>query len=575
MSQHWISHLRKLAALICFSLLLPQVRSDSVVLSWLASPSVAAVGYYVYYGTAGNVTNKLDAGNQLSTTVSGLLPGNTYSLYATSYDSVGDESGPSATLTYYVNGVPGTPVASNLSVQTYVNQGVPVTLVGSDSNGNPLTYRIVSSPAHGALSGTSPSLVYTPAANYLGSDSFTYVANDGTLDSNPATVSISVLTPPDTTPPTASILAPLAGSTLTGVASINVAATDNVGVTRVELYLNGGLAGSATTAPVTFTWSTTTSANGTWIIQAKAYDQAGNVGTSTLVSVTVQNPVPDTTPPTVSILAPLAGSDLAGSASISVTATDNVGVTRVELYLNGGLAGSTTNASAVFTWNTTTATNGAWAILAKAYDQAGNVGSSAPVSVTVTNIVPDTTPPSVRVTSPASSSTVSGIVQVQAVATDNVGVTQTKCLINGALLWTSTNASPTFSWDTTKSTNGTYTVQVQAFDAAGNSTTASATGIKVANAVPDTTPPQVTITAPTSGATIVKNFNVKVSSSDNVGVVLVQLYYDGKLAASSTSSSPSFSMLASKITKGTHTLVAKAYDAANNVGTSSTVTISK
>ena len=60
-------------------------------------------------------------------------------------------------------------------------------------DGNPLTYRIVSNPAHGTLSGAAPNLQYTSASKYVGPDSFTFVANDGSLDSNVATISITVV----------------------------------------------------------------------------------------------------------------------------------------------------------------------------------------------------------------------------------------------------------------------------------------------------------------------------------------------------------------------------------------------
>ena len=51
---------------------------------------------------------------------------------------------------------------------------------------------MVTAPAHGTLSGSAPALTYTPAANYNGPDSFTFKANDGTVDSNTATVSVTV-----------------------------------------------------------------------------------------------------------------------------------------------------------------------------------------------------------------------------------------------------------------------------------------------------------------------------------------------------------------------------------------------
>ena len=63
----------------------------------------------------------------------------------------------------------------------------------TDVDGDPLTYSIVSPPNHGALSGSGASRTYTPDANYNGADSFTFKANDGTADSNTATVSLVVL----------------------------------------------------------------------------------------------------------------------------------------------------------------------------------------------------------------------------------------------------------------------------------------------------------------------------------------------------------------------------------------------
>jgi hypothetical protein len=59
-------------------------------------------------------------------------------------------------------------------------------------DGDALTFTIVTPPAHGTLAGTAPNLTYTPAANYNGPDSFSFKANDGTVDSSPATVSITV-----------------------------------------------------------------------------------------------------------------------------------------------------------------------------------------------------------------------------------------------------------------------------------------------------------------------------------------------------------------------------------------------
>src|SRR5205823_5661965 len=84
------------------------------------------------------------------------------------------------------------PVASSFSVTTDEDTAAGATLSATDPDDDPLTYTIVSGPSYGSLSGTAPNLTYTPGADYNGSDSFTFVANDGQLSSNVATVSITV-----------------------------------------------------------------------------------------------------------------------------------------------------------------------------------------------------------------------------------------------------------------------------------------------------------------------------------------------------------------------------------------------
>ena len=97
-----------------------------------------------------------------------------------------------ATVSITVTPVNDTPVASNQSITTAEDAATAITLVGSDSDGNALTYVIVSGPANGTLSGTGANVTYTPTANYNGVDNFTFKVNDGTTDSNIATVSITV-----------------------------------------------------------------------------------------------------------------------------------------------------------------------------------------------------------------------------------------------------------------------------------------------------------------------------------------------------------------------------------------------
>lgn len=97
-----------------------------------------------------------------------------------------------ATITLTVTPVNDTPVAAAVSVTTPEDTAASVTLVGSDIDGDALTYAVLTSPSHGVLSGTASNLTYTPAPDYFGTDSFTYQVNDGSVDSPAATVSITI-----------------------------------------------------------------------------------------------------------------------------------------------------------------------------------------------------------------------------------------------------------------------------------------------------------------------------------------------------------------------------------------------
>jgi hypothetical protein len=91
-----------------------------------------------------------------------------------------------------VNRVDVAPVADDQQVSTRSYLPVAITLGASDVDSESLSYAIVAAPAHGALTGTAPEVTYTPAGGFYGTDSFTFVASDGALSSNVATVAIQV-----------------------------------------------------------------------------------------------------------------------------------------------------------------------------------------------------------------------------------------------------------------------------------------------------------------------------------------------------------------------------------------------
>ena len=100
----------------------------------------------------------------------------------------------SATATIADNDSNHAPAAQNGTLTTAEDTAASGTAVATDRDGQTLTYSIVSGPSHGTLSfnTSTGAYTYTPAANYNGTDSFTFKASDGSLDSNTATVSITV-----------------------------------------------------------------------------------------------------------------------------------------------------------------------------------------------------------------------------------------------------------------------------------------------------------------------------------------------------------------------------------------------
>src|SRR5262249_44703872 len=94
----------------------------------------------------------------------------------------------------------------------------------------------------------------------------------------------------DTTPPTVSITSPTDGATVSNTITVSANASDNVGVTGVQFFLDGNALGNEdTSSPYSVSWDTTTAANGTHTMTARARDAANNATTSTSVSVTASN----------------------------------------------------------------------------------------------------------------------------------------------------------------------------------------------------------------------------------------------------------------------------------------------
>jgi hypothetical protein len=196
-------------------------------------------------------------------------------------------------------------------------------------------------------------------------------------------------------------------------------------------------------------------------------------------------PGPDTLPPAVSLTAPAAGAEVAGTTSVTAAASDNVAVVGVQFLLDGSpLGAEDTAAPYSVTWNTSSTADGPHALTAVARDAAGNVTTSGAVNVTVRNA--DTTAPAVALAAPAPGATATGTTTLSATASDNVGVAGVQFLVDGTPVGAEDVSAPySLAWDSRTVADGTHTVTARARDAAGNQTVSAARSITVANAAVD------------------------------------------------------------------------------------------
>jgi parallel beta-helix repeat protein len=283
--------------------------------------------------------------------------------------------------------------------------------------------------------------------------------------------------------------------------------------------------------------------------------------------------LPDNDPPTVVITTPDDDETVWGTVTVTAGASDNVGVVGVQFKLDGNdLYGADTTPPYSINWDSTEASEGAHTLAARACDAAGNC-SDYDVTVLVDNST-DRIAPTGAVTAPAPGATVSGTVLVAADASDNVGVAGVQFKLGGANLGVEDTTAPySVLWDSTLVGDGLVTLRAVARDAAGNEGVSSGVSVTVSNFV-DTVSPEVSITAPTDGATVSGTVTVSSVASDNVGVVGVQFKLDGvNLGAEDTASPYSVSWNTLSAGDGESSLTAVARDAAGNTRESLAVTV--
>jgi hypothetical protein len=377
--------------------------------------------------------------------------------------TVPDTTSPTVSMTAPNNGAT---VSGAVTISATASDNVSVSGVQFLLDGNSLGTEITVAPY---------SISWNTTTASVGPHSLAASARDaaGNKTTSPAITITVANSSSDTTPPTVAMTAPANGVTVSSTTTVSASASDNTAVAGVQFLLDGvNLGAEDIASPFSIDWNTTTAAAGQHRLSATARDAAGNKATSPAITVIV----PDTTFPTVAVMAPANGDIVSGSAVIiSASASDNVGVVGVQFRIDGSIYGAedTSNPFSV-TWDTTGIANGSHFLTAIARDAAGNSNTSASVTITVYN-GSDIFPPSVALTSPVNGATVTGnAVTVAATATDNATIVGVQFKLDGSNLGTEDTTSPySVSWNAASTTNGSHILAAVARDAAGNTATSS------------------------------------------------------------------------------------------------------
>ena len=354
------------------------------------TPLTDLAGFNVYYWQASWLNPAVvDAGNQTVYTLGGLEVGKTYHFAVTAYDASGNESVWSQEAQATIPNPSGNtaPIAHNGSLSTPEDTSASGMLSASDSDGDALTYELIASGSLGQATLSNPqtgAFTYTPQPNASGVDALTFRVNDGQLDSNTATVAITITAVND---------APVAkadAATTAEDAAVNIAVmandSDPDGDSLILTSASQGAHGTVTHTNTTITYTPASNYHGDDSLTYTISDGNGGAATgSVALTVTAVNdaPVAQDSALTTSIGTPLTG-------RFSASDSDGDALT-YELIASGSLGQATLSnpQTGAFTYTPQPNASGVDALTFRVND--GQLDSNtATVAITITT---DTPPP--------------------------------------------------------------------------------------------------------------------------------------------------------------------------------------
>lgn len=408
----------------------------------------------------------------------------------------------------------------------------------------------------------------------------------------------------DTTPPVVSITSPAEAATISGTVNIAANASDETGVAGVQFQIDGNNIGTEdTTVPYDISWDTSSATNATHTIAAIARDTSGNQTTSTLVSVTVNNSSGggNPNPPPSGLVGYWNFNEGTGSSAFDSSGNSNTGtLTNNPTWTTGKLGGAlqfdgvddkvvvgdvssldlSGNALTLSAWIYTDGTD------TKQFPYImGKVNTNNNYVMYLSNTAMSATMGlnTGALTNCAKTSFAHNQWNLVTTTYDGANIS---IYVNGALKGTCAktgnivpNNDPFIIGDKGNGSNNPNPFKGKIDDVRVYNTALSASEVlALYNEVPadggDTTPPAVSLTAPSASATISNTTTVSATASDNIAVARVQFKLDGvNIGAEDTSSPYSISWDTTTTTNGVHLLTAVAHDSAGNSAVSASVSV--
>jgi len=294
-------------------------------------------------------------------------------------------------------------------------------------------------------------------------------ARDGVGQTGSSTIKVRVSNPGSTgdAKPSVKVIYPVDGSEVCGKLSLEAAASDDVGIDKVEFFVDGTKIGSTKVSPYQVNWDTSGVTDGLHMIKAVAYDSKGQAAADKS-NVKVTNSGKCDNIPSVKFTSPAATvKAVKGTISLKAAASDDVGVVKVQFFVDNAMVSEKKTIPYEATWDTSTAKEGAHTLKALAYDTAGQTGKD------VMQLFVDRTAPTVQITAPYDGSTIKNGDAVTVAATDNIALDKVSILVNGTSVATFTKSPYSHKWTSTGTNCGKNDITAKACDLSGSCVTTS------------------------------------------------------------------------------------------------------